>query len=98
MMMLERIKKHRSAKDESRERRGTGTIEDCWSDVRYGARILLKRPSFTLLAILTLAVGIGANTTVFSLVYPILIRPLPFANPDQILMVWGTNPNGFGWH
>ena len=96
--MLERIKKHRSAKDESRERRGTRTIEDCWSDVRYGARILLKRPSFTLLAILTLAVGIGANTTVFSLVYPILIRPLPFSNPDQILMVWGTNPNGFGWH
>src|SRR5689334_21204169 len=61
-------------------------------DLRYAIRTLAKQPIFTLVAVLTLALGIGANTAIFSLLYQILLRPLPYRDADRLVFVWNTYP------
>jgi putative ABC transport system permease protein len=62
--------------------------DEMFQDLRYGVRLLLKHPGFSLIAILTLALGIGANTAIFSLVNAVLLRTLPFPQPERIMTVW----------
>jgi predicted permease len=67
-------------------------METLIKDISYGVRGLIKRPGFFAIAVITLALGIGANTAIFSVVNATLLRPLPFQNPDRIVMVWGYLP------
>ena len=65
-----------------------------FQNLRYGLRILWKTPGFTVVAVITIALGIGANTAIFSVVYTALIAPLPYPNPDQLVMVWSKIQDG----
>ena len=75
-------------------------VETCWQDLRFGLRMLRKNPGFTSIAVLTLALAIGANTAIFSAVYAVLIKPLPFKNADRLVFIlkknvprgWSRNP------
>jgi len=74
-------------KEDCRTMWGFRSIETLWQDLQYGSRMLLKHPTFTIVATLTLALGIGASTAIFSVVNPILFEPLPYPHPDQIMMI-----------
>ena len=69
-------------------------MQTLFQDLRYGSRQLLKRPGFTLLAIISMALGIGANTAIFSLVDTVVFRPLPVRNATELQELYGTVQNG----
>lgn len=85
------------AKELYRDRHGIPFLEFFWHDVRFGARLLAKDRAFTLTAVLTMALGIGANTAIFSVVNTVLLKPLPYPEPDRLVMAWEQNPHR-GWY
>ena len=65
-------------------------MRDLFQDIRYALRGLIRAPGFTSVAILTLALGIGANTAIFTLVYAVILKPLPFRDPGKLIVAWDT--------
>jgi putative ABC transport system permease protein len=83
-------------KEECRQARGIGALETAAQDLRYGLRVLRRTPGVTATAVLTLAVGLGANTAIFSVVHTVLLRPLPYPHSERLVVVWGTRPQRQG--
>jgi putative ABC transport system permease protein len=79
-------------KEETRDARGIGWLETLVADLRYGARALLKHPGYALLAVLTLGLGIGANTAIFSVINGVLLKPLPYEHGDRLVVLQQSAP------
>jgi len=82
------------AVDAAYDVKGGGLFETLTQDIRYGARMLAKHKAFTSISVITLALGIGANTAIFSVVNELLLRPLPFRDADRVVMLWEVTPEG----
>src|SRR5262249_17509267 len=86
-------------KEAARDARGWRGLEDAGADLRYGARLLRRNPGVAAAATLTFALGIGAATAIFTLIYGVLLRPLPYERPDRLVVLWehdltrGHTPN-----
>ena len=80
--------------EEARDAFGTRLLHDLGSDFRYAVRVLRRRPAFTAVVVLTLALGIGATTAIFSVVYGVLLRPLPYSNSNRIMAVFEVTSKG----
>ena len=79
-------------REETRGTRGTGWLEDAGRDARFAVRGLLRSPGFALAALATVTLGVGATTAIFSVVHGIVLAPLPYADPDELVTVWMRNP------
>ena len=78
-------------KEKTREARRTKLVEDAMQDLKYGIRMIFKNPVFSAIAIITLALGIGANTAIYTVVEAVLLEPLPFDDPDELTLLWTKN-------
>jgi putative ABC transport system permease protein len=75
-----------------RSARRVAAVRGLWRDIRHGARLLARRPGFAAVAVVTLALGIGANTAIYSVLNAVLLRPLQYADPDRLVLLWESEP------
>src|SRR5436309_12899230 len=89
-------------REEARDAWGWTWLEQLAQDLRFGARTLSKNPGFTATAVLTLALATGASTAIFTVLHGVVLRPLPFRQPERLVQVYGTDPGtltgSIGWH